>query len=274
MFGTVEKEEKASKKIFFLTILIIGASLAFAWHIVKYLKLEVIRMKIHITKQGDTLGTVASKHGVSQQDLLGVNTHINPTSDLIPGLKLKIPEATVRKEDASSMGHISQFYPNLEPSAAGAPPMQEGAAATPIGLKPFADQEAKEPVVAAHGAHAPHMAQSVTPMADGAGSMTFPHYTGGASENWSSLNPQPAGAATAWPPHGAGFAPPTPPADMRLIPPIYPPYPPYGYPYPYAGYGYGYPLPLPFPGYGFGGFGHGFGGFHGGFHGGGHGGHR
>jgi len=73
-------------------------------------------MKIHITKQGDTLEMLASKYSVSHQDLLGLNSHINPASTLTPGLKLKIPQS--RNFDTTGAEHIQKYYPNIDTTGA------------------------------------------------------------------------------------------------------------------------------------------------------------
>ena len=86
-------------------------------------------MKIHITKQGETLDHIAQKYAVSSQDLTGINAHVNATSELIPGLKLKIPMVDRTKQNASE--GIEQFYPNLEQEK------QTKEQAVPIGIAPF-----------------------------------------------------------------------------------------------------------------------------------------
>ena len=209
-------------------------------------------MKIHITKQGESLDDIANNYSVSRQDLAGINPHVNLTTELVPGLKLKIPVAnrTVKNE------HIEQFFPNLEHDEA-----------VPIGLKPFTPQpEMKNemPVTAVEK----HLEQPHIPGAN---------YEPEPVSPWSHLASQPTNLSNpsgyhAWNSPYSGFA--AQPDTRAIIPPM-PYYPPYPYPSPYYGYppyGYGMPLPVPIPvpGFGYGGgFGHG-GGFHGGGHGGGH----
>ena len=53
-------------------------------------------MKIHIVQRNDTFESIARKYDVSIQDLVGMNTHINPQAGLVPGLKVKVP-SHVRK---------------------------------------------------------------------------------------------------------------------------------------------------------------------------------
>jgi len=231
----------------------------------------VNEMKIHITKQGESIDTIANNYAVSRQDLTGINPHVNLSSDLVPGLKLKIPSANRTGKNES----IEQFFPNLDKEEA-----------VPIGLKPFPTEgeplkevpiqkheiPTAQPIIEA----VPFGPEQVSPWAHLPNNQTNLTNTGG-YQSWN----QPF----------QGFAPQHQPQDSRAIIPPMPYYPPYPYPNPYYGYppygGYGYgvplPLPVPVPGFGYGGgfgpgFGHGGfgGGFHGGgFHGGGHGGgHR
>lgn len=215
-------------------------------------------MKIHITKQGESIDTIANTYAVSRQDLTGINPHINLASDLVPGLKLKIPDANRTEKNE----HIEKFFPNLEHEKH----LEEKA--IPIGLKPFESSHLS-------GHHHSTMPNHHTPP-EATHPTHPPHPTSHSSTPWSHLgehttpfNPE----VTQHYPWNQPF-PPFSTADTRAIlpPPPLPYYPPYGYPYPYA-YPYGYGLPLPIPGFGPGyGFGHGFGhGFHGGGHfGGGH----
>jgi LysM repeat protein len=187
-------------------------------------------MKIHITKQGETIEEVASKYSVSNQDLIGINPHLNLTSDLVPGLKLKIPDIarTDKKND-----HIEKFYPNLEYDQK----LKEQT--VPIGLKPFPNAHPEATATSTH-----HTPEYTTP--------------------WSHLNEHAVPLNTQsqpyhpWNPGHHAFS----SYDMRIFIPPLPYYPSYPYPYAYPPYGLGFPLP--FPGFG---FGH---GFHGGGHFGGH----
>lgn len=220
-------------------------------------------MKIHITKQGESLETIAGHYGVSKQDLTGINPHINLASDLVPGLKLKLPDS--HREKASEQ--IEKFYPGLDGAT-----LHESA--IPIPLKqeevppvhPVFGNHSPQPEPLSHGHHVPHTYETAHPW----------HHL---HEHMTPLSHDPHGAVHhPWQQHPS-FS----PYDSRaLIPaPIY--YPSYGsapYPYPpysYPGYGYGYgtplpiPLPIPVPGFGYPGGYHGHGG---GFHGGHHHGHR
>jgi|GEM_PF-1920308 len=223
-------------------------------------------MKIHITKQGESLETIANSYAVSRQDLTGINPHVNLASELVPGLKLKIPDASRVEKDH----HIEKFYPNLDHHHNQY--MKEQA--VPIGLKPFDEQHtlAQHPPVT-HPQH-PHpegvaLPEHHVPEHHGTpwghlGSQTthlthesMPHYP------WN------------YPPAPLPFIPPQDAHARALIAPLPPygayppfpvaPYPPYGYP----PYGYGVPLPIPVPGFA---PGYGFGGGHG-WHGPGHGWH-
>ncbi|MGL4373385.1 MAG: LysM peptidoglycan-binding domain-containing protein, partial [Turicibacter sp.] len=73
-------------------------------------------MKIHIVQRNDSFQTIANKYGVSVQDLIGMNTHINHLTGLVPGLKVKVPSQQ-RKEEPTVDQHIQKYYPNLEPAA-------------------------------------------------------------------------------------------------------------------------------------------------------------
>jgi len=211
-------------------------------------------MKIHITKQGESLDTIANTYAVSKQDLTGINPHINLASELVPGLKLKIPDTSSRTEKDH---HIEKFYPNLDH-----PYMKEQA--VPIGLKPF-NTETTPPSEHPNSHPTPH-----------------PHFETPYQTPWAHLGEQTTPLTlentppSPWNGHYPTFA----QHDTRaILPPVayYPPYPPYPYP-PYAyppSYGYGgvFPLPIPVPGFG-GGYGHGWHGGHGGWHGHGGGHHR
>ena len=195
-------------------------------------------MKIHITKQGETLDEITKKYNLSKQDLMGINPHIDFNASLVSGLKLKIPE----KDRSEQSPNVENFYPRLDHE------QQLKEQAVPIGLKPF-------PQVAAGGIHSEaHPGQTTT------GNSIYGHL------NESSI---PLGTTTPHPnPPWNPYFPTSQSQDMRLpYPPYYPPYPPYPYPYPYPYPAYGYGLPLPLPGFGYGhGFGHGWHGGHGGHH--------
>jgi len=216
-------------------------------------------MKIHITKQGESLETIANTYSVSRQDLTGINPHVNLASELVPGLKLKIPDASRVEKDH----HIEKFYPNLDHQHHQY--MKEQA--VPIGLKPF--DEPHTHTLAQHPptAHPPHPQHP-----DGAIPMTNQHQPpwGHLAEHTTHLTPESVGHYHPW---NHPFPPFAPQQDARaIIPPLpyYPPYPPAPYPpYGYPPYGYGIPVPIPVPGFASGyGFGHGHG-----WHGGGHGWH-
>lgn len=200
-------------------------------------------MKIHITKQGESTETIASTYAVSRQDLIGINPHINLSSELVPGLKLKIPEAS----RAQKAPHIEKFYPNLDSNS------YSKEQAVPIGMKPLESHTHDIPPAPTVEAPWSHLSENSTYLS--AESMhQYP---------WNQSYPH--------------FA----PQDARAILPPIPYYPPYPYPpYTYPGYGYGgvVPLPVPIPGFGpgyAGGWHGGWHGGHGGWHGHGHGhGHR
>ena len=69
-------------------------------------------MKIHIVQRNDTFESVAEKYNVSVQDLIGMNTHINHLTPLVPGLKIKVP-SPVRKDEPNVTQNIQKYYPNL-----------------------------------------------------------------------------------------------------------------------------------------------------------------
>ena len=70
-------------------------------------------MKIHIVQRNDTFETIATRYGISVQDLIGTNTHINYTSGLVPGLKVKIPMPP-RQEEPMVDQHIQKYYPSID----------------------------------------------------------------------------------------------------------------------------------------------------------------
>lgn len=208
-------------------------------------------MKIHITKQGESLEILSNHYAVSKQDLIGINPHVNLASDLVPGLKLKIPDTN----RADKLESFENFYPKMDASEI------DKEKAVPIGLKPYdTTPEVNQPGLNNEmhfNYNAPH---------------EYPW--GQLNENMSSINTD-APTYHPWA-NTAQFA----HHDARaFMPPValYPPYPPTPYPYSplsYPGYGYGAPLPLPIPipvpsfgyhGHNWGGY-----GYHGGFHGGHH----
>ena len=70
-------------------------------------------MKIHIVQRNDTFDSIAEKYNVSVQDLIGMNTHINHLTPLVPGLKVKVP-SPVRKDEPNVAQNIQKYYPNLD----------------------------------------------------------------------------------------------------------------------------------------------------------------
>ena len=213
-------------------------------------------MKIHITKQGESVDTIANTYSVSKQDLTGINPHVNLTSDLVPGLKLKIPDASRTEKNE----HIENFFPNLDHEKH----LKE--TAVPIGLKPFETSHTPghhSSTIPSHHHTAPEVTHHTHPTQHS--STPWSHL----GEHTTPLNPE----LSQHHPWNQPF-PPFSTTDTRAFLPPLPYYPPYGYPYPYAyPYGYGLPLPVPSfgPGYGFGHGWHGGGGHFGGGHfGGGH----
>ena len=229
-------------------------------------------MKIHITKQGESIDTIANKYTVSKQDLTGINPHVNLSSDLVPGLKLKIPDVSRTEKNE----HIEKFYPNFDHEKF----LKEQA--VPVGLKQVENNP--RPEYHTHGQHMnaemPYPEHPTHPMSNP--SPPWGHL--GEDTTHLNLNPE----MPQHHPWNQPYPPFSTPDTRAIFPPMpyYPPYAPYGYGYPYSyPYGYGYGYGLPFfgfgPGYGFGhgwhggghfGGGH-FGGGHFGGHGGGHG-HR
>ena len=70
-------------------------------------------MKIHIVQRSDTFESIAKRYGISVQDLIGTNTHINYASGLVPGLKVKIP-IPPRQEEPMVDQHIQKYYPSID----------------------------------------------------------------------------------------------------------------------------------------------------------------
>ena len=104
-------------------------------------------MKIHIVQRNDTFQSIAEKYNVSVQDLIGMNTHINHLTGLVPGLKVKVPSPD-RKEESNVAQHIQKYYPNLDTS--------------PIELKTVTTVE-PEPVVVKQEAPIVQQVQQPTP---------------------------------------------------------------------------------------------------------------
>ena len=55
-------------------------------------------VKIHIVQKGDTLWKLAKKYGVSFDELKKLNSQLSNPDLLMPGMKLKIPDASAKKE--------------------------------------------------------------------------------------------------------------------------------------------------------------------------------
>ncbi len=70
-------------------------------------------MKFHIVQRNDTFESIAKRYGISVQDLVGTNTHINYASGLVPGLKVKIP-IPPRKDEPMVDQHIQKYYPSID----------------------------------------------------------------------------------------------------------------------------------------------------------------
>ena len=211
-------------------------------------------MKIHITKQGDSLEIIANKYSVSKQDLIGINSHINPSSSLIPGLKLKIPENAIRK-DLPNQDHIQKYYPNID--TFGIPiTNQQIPSAIPIGLKPFPNSimDNKEESSSLKENKTSNIAQSQSLKEENKSNdkINAHNTTPPTWNNWNefstneSFNQQ--GTQTPWQPYQHFFQNFSPQhQDARffpglVIPPIFPyPYYGYGWAYPMFGWGYGRP---------------------------------
>jgi len=215
-------------------------------------------MKIHITKQGESIDTIANTYAVSKQDLTGINPHVNLASDLVPGLKLKIPDASRAEKNE----HIEKFYPNLDHEKH----LKEQA--VPIGLKPLNEDHAHGHHTSAEVTHPTHPPHSLHQAPHHETTQEIPHHEspwGHLGEHTTHLNPESMHHYPWNQPYPSFSAP-----DARAFIPPVPYYPPYPYPYGYPPYG-GYGLPLPIPGFGPGyGFGHGHGWHGGGHYGGGH----
>ncbi|MET3682533.1 hypothetical protein ABID56_000614 [Alkalibacillus flavidus] len=48
-------------------------------------------MKIHIVKQGESMATIADKYRLSEKELYEMNKHLSETTDVIEGMKVKVP---------------------------------------------------------------------------------------------------------------------------------------------------------------------------------------
>lgn len=88
-------------------------------------------MKIHIVQRNDTFDSIAEKYNVSVQDLIGMNTHINHLTPLVPGLKVKVP-SPVRKDEPSVAQNIQKYYPNIDQETIN---LQTASTAESVGVK-------------------------------------------------------------------------------------------------------------------------------------------
>ncbi|MCL1950637.1 MAG: LysM peptidoglycan-binding domain-containing protein [Turicibacter sp.] len=73
-------------------------------------------MKVHIAKRNDTFESIAHQYGVSLQDLIGMNTHINYLAGLVPGLKIKLPDIN-RKDGLSFEEKVQTHFPKVDTQA-------------------------------------------------------------------------------------------------------------------------------------------------------------
>jgi len=73
-------------------------------------------MKVHIAKRNDTFESIAQQYGVSLQDLIGMNTHINYLAGLVPGLKIKLPDIN-RKDGLSFQEKLQTHFPKVDTQA-------------------------------------------------------------------------------------------------------------------------------------------------------------
>ena len=107
-------------------------------------------MKVHIAKRNDTFESIAQQYGISLQDLIGMNTHINYLAGLVPGLKIKLPDIN-RKDGLSFQEKLQTHFPKVDTgavdihtgsSAQGEQPVEETATveteeAIPVPLTPI-----------------------------------------------------------------------------------------------------------------------------------------
>ena len=85
-------------------------------------------MRVHIVKRNDTFESIAQHYGISLQDLIGMNTHINYLAGLVPGLKIKLPD-TNRKGGLSFQEKVQTHFPKVDTQAVDIPQAGEAAEA-------------------------------------------------------------------------------------------------------------------------------------------------
>lgn len=73
-------------------------------------------MKVHIAKRNETFESIAQQYGVSLQDLIGMNTHINYLAGLVPGLKIKLPDIN-RKDGLTFQEKVQTHFPKVDTAA-------------------------------------------------------------------------------------------------------------------------------------------------------------
>ncbi|WP_050181244.1 LysM peptidoglycan-binding domain-containing protein [Domibacillus robiginosus] len=71
-------------------------------------------MKIHIVQRGDTLWSIAEKHGVSFEEVQKLNAHLANPDMIVPGMKIKLPDtATVMEKSHPYANNKPLAYPPL-----------------------------------------------------------------------------------------------------------------------------------------------------------------
>lgn len=71
-------------------------------------------MKIHIVQRGDTLWSIAEKHGVMFEEVQKLNAHLANPDMIVPGMKIKLPDTAAIMEKSHPYANNKPFaYPPL-----------------------------------------------------------------------------------------------------------------------------------------------------------------
>ena len=61
---------------------------------------ELVFLRIYIVQKGDTLYKIAKRHHVQLDEVIKLNSHISNPDYIVPGMKIKLPNHSVKEESA------------------------------------------------------------------------------------------------------------------------------------------------------------------------------
>lgn len=72
---------------------------------------EGISLKIHIVQKGDTLWNIAQKYNVNFEELKSANTQLSNPDMIMPGMKIKVPTASVQVKKETQVKGVAKEAP-------------------------------------------------------------------------------------------------------------------------------------------------------------------